>query len=261
MIETIAQHINELESMKTYPNVLNCIGNQALLKKRKISVVGTRHPYYYTKIQTYNLAQRLSQAGICIVSGGAIGVDAIAHEASGAENTILVSPTGLEIIYPSINRQLIRNIHEYGLAISMYENDFKATPWSFVARNELVVALGEVLIVTQADENSGSMRSVEFALKMGKKVYVLPHRLGESKGTNSLLNNNLAQAIYDIDEFVNDLVPLNTNEMSKDSFLEYCKLNPTYDEALEKYQHLVYEYELEKKIMIQNGRVVLFSHC
>lgn len=259
MIKLVDFTIPELEFMRHYPKELYCIGNEALLQKTKISIVGTRKPFYSTKLLTQHLATKLAQAGICVVSGGALGVDSIAHEAAGAKNTIMVSPSGLNIYYPAVNRILIRNIQEKGLALSMYAQDFKATPWSFVARNEMVVALGDALVVTQADCNSGSLHSVEFALKMGKKVYVFPHRLGESEGTNYLLRNNLAQAIYDIDEFVHQFAPLNNHELPKDEFLEYCKLNPTYDEALEKYQNLVYEYELERKIYINNGRVSLFT--
>jgi DNA processing protein len=56
--------------------------------------------------------------------------------------------------------------------------------WRTVVRNELVVALGDSLIVTEADLNSGSMRSVEYALKMGKEIFVIPQRLDESLGMN-----------------------------------------------------------------------------
>lgn len=260
MSHIISHRIKELESMKNYPTMIKYLGNLQLLKKRKVSIVGTRNPFYSTKVQTHNLAQKLSQAGMCIVSGGAIGIDAIAHEASGVENTIMVSPTGLEIIYPAVNRQLIRNIQEYGLALSTYVDDFRATSWSFVERNELVVALGEVLIVTQADENSGSMRSVEFALNMGKEVYVFPHRIGESMGTSNLLKNNLAKAIYDIDAFVNEFVPIQAAEQLSDELLSFCKTNPIYDEVVNKFGSKVFEYELEGKIMVEAGRVQVISH-
>lgn len=122
-----------------------------------------------------------------------------------------------------------------------------------VQRNELVVALGEVLIVTQADINSGSMRSVEFALQMGKEIYVLPHRIADSEGTNKLLNKGLAKCIFDVDSFVESF---GAKAVEKDEFLEFCKTTPSLDKALSKYNQKVYEYELEGKIAIQNGFVV-----
>jgi len=257
MIKPVSFYINALDAMQHYPKELYYRGNEILLHKRKVSIVGTRKPFYSTKVLTQQLANGLAKAGICIVSGGALGVDAIAHASAGTQNTIMVSPTGLDIIYPATNRVLIRNIQENGLVLSMFESDFKATPWSFVARNEMVVALSEILIVTQADQNSGSLRSVEFALKMGKKVFVLPHRIGESEGTNMLLKNKLAEAIYDIEEFIDSLVPKRKKEAIVDDFLEYCKQRPLYDEAILKYNSKVFEYELQGKIEVKHGRINL----
>ena len=135
-----------------------------------------------------------------IVSGAAMGVDAIAHQ-NAIPNTIAVVANGLDIKYPAINKNLITQIETNSLVLSTYPKSSVARTYTFVERNELVVALGDVLIVTQADINSGSLRSVEFALKMGKKIYTLPHRIGESEGTNRLLNQGLATAIYNVDIF------------------------------------------------------------
>lgn len=79
MFQTIDFHIPELESMKVYPSALYFLGNVSLLKRPKIAIVGTRRPSAYTKAYTQMLARKLSQNGLCIVSGGAQGVDAIAH--------------------------------------------------------------------------------------------------------------------------------------------------------------------------------------
>ena len=134
---------------------------------------------------------------------------------------------------------------------------FRATPWSFIVRNELVVALGDVLIVGEADIDSGTMRSVEFALKMGKEIFVLPNRLGESEGTNRLIKESKAEVIYNIDEFVSKFSSTITLELSnRDDFMEFCSTNPTYDEALARYPQRVFEAELSGEIQIVNGRVL-----
>lgn len=122
-------------------------------------------------------------------------------------------------------------------------------------RNELVVALGDVLVVGEADLNSGTMRSVEFALKMAKEIFVLPQRLGESEATNKLLKENKAKVIYDMDEFVSRFAACNNELHVEDEFLNYCSTNPTYDEALAKYPNRVFEAELTGEIEIVNGRV------
>ena len=104
--------IEELERMKKYPDELNYIGNLELLKRKKVSIVGSRHPNQYTKIMTQDLAKKLSLNGICIVSGGAMGVDAIAHKSAGVDNTIMVAGTGIDIRYPKIHSKPIQEIEE-----------------------------------------------------------------------------------------------------------------------------------------------------
>lgn len=253
MIEKIDFHIPSLEFMKVYPQTLYYLGDTSLLQRPKISIVGTRKPLAITKGLTAEIARKLSLAGICIVSGGAMGVDSIAHFGAGASNTIMVAGTGLDIRYPSINRHLIADIEKQGLVLSQFEAGNPSNKWNFPLRNELIVALGDVLVVTQADLNSGTMRSVEYALKMQKTIYVLPHRLGESEGTNKLLSKGLATPIYDIDAFVAQFGRLESGE--KDAFLVYCDTFPLYHEAVEKFGDKVYEYELLDKIKVDNGRI------
>ena len=253
-IQKIDFHISKLQTMKEYPSNLSYMGNTNLLNKPLISVVGTRRPNSYTKTQITNLVSKLSSVGVGIVSGAAMGVDSVAHRAASVENTIAVLPNGLDFKYPAVNKKLITDIQYGGLCLSQFENDFKATPWSFVVRNELVVALGDILIVGEADLKSGSMRSVEFALNQEKEIFVLPHRIGESEGTNKLLEDGLAKAIYDIDEFVAGFGKL--EEKSDDELLEFCKNGDiTYDMAVSKFADKVFEYELLGKITIVDGKI------
>ncbi len=254
MIRKIEEHISELDLMKKYPKELFYIGNLDLLKREKISIVGTRRPNQYTKNITYLLANRLAKRGIIVVSGGAMGVDAIAHKGAGADRTIIVAPNGLDIKTPQINKNLIEEVEEKGLIISQYREGVKATKYSFVVRNEIVVALGEILIITEAQLKSGSLRSAEFAKEMGKEIYVLSHRVDESEGTNYLLKNNLAKPIYDIDDFVKLFGSDEVEE--RDPFLEYCKSFPTLNEAISKFGNdTIFEYELEGKIVIEGNNI------
>ena len=258
MITKYTKHISELEDMKKYPKELYTLGDVSLLQRSKVSIVGTRRPSLYTQHQTKKLATTLAKRGVCLVSGAAMGVDALVHQGAGFPNTIAVVANSLDIRYPSVNRHIIEGIEKEGLVLSQFPQTSKAAPWSFVVRNELVVALGDVLIVTQADENSGSMRSVEFALKMGKEIYVLPQQLDESNGTNKLLEEDLAKAIYDIDSFSNKygVIPQN-EETPKDDFFYFCQTSPTFDDAVSKFNDRVYEAELEGLIYIENGLVRL----
>ena len=204
-------------------------GDLSLLDKPKIAIVGSRRPTQYTKEITSKLSSILSKKYV-IVSGGAMGVDAIAHK--NAKSTIMVSPAGIDIIYPKINKTLIENIINNHLLITEYEEGYQPRPYSFVQRNRIVVGISEFIIITQADIESGSMRSFEIAKKLNKKVYVIPHRIGDSQGTNHLASIKEAEVIWDIEEFAKSL---GINEDKK--ILDY-------NEAIRIYKDKLFEMEL-----------------
>jgi len=257
-MKILKQIPNELKELKTPVKKLYYKGDISLLKNPKVAIVGSRRPISYTKNITFELSKKLSNAGICIVSGAAMGVDALAHQGAKSHNTIAVMGNGLHHRYPKVNKNLIEKIEQNGLTLSIFEPDFIATPWSFVVRNEIIVALSRAVIISQADLNSGSMRSAEFALKHNKPIYVFPHRLNESQGTNKLLEEGLATAIYDIDDFVKTFDEImEKKEIKSDEFYEFCKNFPRYEDALKLFGDRVFEEELEGNIIVQNGIVRL----
>ncbi len=255
MHTTIDFLLPELSIMKRYPEKLYYKGNLGVLSRPKISIVGTRRPNPYTRAITYELSKKLSLSGMVVVSGAAAGVDQIAHEGAGAENTIAVLPSGIDVRYPASNHKLIENIEMKGLTLSQFEPDFLAREWSFVVRNEIVVALGDVLIVSEADIGSGSMRSVEFALAMQKPIYVLPHRLRESNATRQLLAEGKAIAIDDIDLFIALMSQKGRNAINDTPFIAFCRNHPTYEEAMGAFPAEIFEAELSGVIEVKNGRI------
>jgi len=130
-IETLTESFNAFKGIKNVPSPLYFIGNTELLKRPKIAIVGSRKPINYTKNYTYLFAQKLSQAGICIVSGGAMGVDALAHNGAGVDNTIMVSGTGLDVRYPTLNQNLIQEIEVKGLVLSQFKAGEPSLKWNF----------------------------------------------------------------------------------------------------------------------------------
>jgi len=244
---------SEFDLLQIPPEKIYYRGNPSLLSCRKVSIVGARKAYPYSRNVTQNLALELSKRGVCIVSGGAMGIDAIAHEGA-FPNTIAILANGLDIIYPKVNKKLLQKMAESSLILSEYEDTVEARSYSFVHRNRLVVALGEVLVVAQADLNSGSMRSVEFALEMGKKIFVLPQRLGESEATMKLLHENKAELITDIKSFADSFGTIDTLD---DPFLVLCSQNPSYEEVLAFDSAKLFEYELLGRIKIHNGKIYL----
>ena len=215
-------------------------GDLSLLDKPKIAIVGSRRPTQYTKEITSKLSSILSKKYV-IVSGGAMGVDAIAHK--NAKSTIMVSPAGIDIIYPKINKTLIENIINNHLLITEYKEGYQPRPYSFVQRNRIVVGISEFIIITQADIDSGSIRSFEIAKKLNKKVYVIPHRIGDSKGTNHIASIKEAEVIWDIKEFAKSL---GINEDKK--ILDY-------NEAIRIYKDKLFEMELLGEIEIKDAKV------
>jgi DNA processing protein len=101
------------------------------------------------------------------------------------------------------------------------------------------------------------MRSVEFALKMGKEIWVLAHRLDESLGTNQLLLDGRAKVIHDVEVFASRFGQASSSNVLKDDFFYFCQRSPTFDETVKKFGDKVYEAELEGVVTIHNGIVTL----
>ena len=249
------KYFNCFEAMKKEPKEVFYRGNLELLQRPKVSIVGTRNPSQYTKQMTADLAHRLASVGVVVVSGGAMGVDGQAHFGAGEANTIAVMPCGLNLRYPMVHKEMFEKIERSGLMLSVYPDGTKAANWSFVVRNEMVVALGDVLVVSEALRESGSMRSVAFAQKMGKQIYTFSHRSGESDGSMDLVKKGEAETIYDIDDFV--AMYGVRKAVEADPFLEYCQNRPTYEEALKLHGDKLFSYELEGKILVKDGFVSL----
>ena len=217
-------------------------GDINLLYTPKVAIVGTRKPSKYTKEMTALLSAKLSKK-YTIVSGGAYGVDAISHK--NAKKTIMVSPAGIDTIYPKINKNLIENIIDNHLMISEYEGNYMPKAYNFIHRNRIVVNISDFVIITEADEESVCMRSFEWAKKYNKKVFVLPHRINESKGSNYLAKTNQAEVIWNIEEFV---LNLGIEEKEDNKIMDF-------NEALLEYGDKLYEMELEGNVKIENNRV------
>lgn len=249
-LETIPE---VFKNLKKPPKNIYYTGNAKLLNAPlKIAIVGTRHPSTYTKNFTLTLAKKISQHKGVIVSGGALGVDIIAQNMA-LPDTIMVSPSSLDIIYPPANASIIKKIAKEGLILSEYEAGYMPRDYSFIERNRLVIALSDKVIIPEGNLASGTMQSAKIAQTLNKPIFVLPQRLNESSGTNYLLQNSLAQAIYDIDIFMKMLFGDEVQDEEDDEILLFCKTFPTFEEAYLRYEEKILEYELEGKIKRENG--------
>ena len=231
-------------------------GNKALLDNLKVAIVGTRRPSLYTKNMTFALASALKDAGAVVVSGAAMGVDAQAHKGAFPQ-TIAVMANSLDIQTPAVNKGLIQAMSKDSLCLSEYPQSTHPTNYSFVQRNRIVVGLSDVVVLAEADIKSGTMHSAKFALEQNKPIFVLSHHIGESLGTQQLLEEGKAQAIYSIESFIKQLNLRATEDVEEDELLAFCANQPSYDDVVARFADKLFEYELLGKIKVMNGRVLV----
>lgn len=168
-----------------------------LLQRPCLAIVGSRGVSPYGRQITSRLAAKLAEQGIVIVSGLALGVDAIAHQAAldAGGLTIAVLPSSVQTPYPATNRQLAGKIVEQGGAlVSEYPEGSLNFKQNFVARNRLVAGLADAVLITEAAADSGSLHTAKFALDQGKAVLAVPGNITSpgSAGTNGLIKAGAA---------------------------------------------------------------------
>ncbi|MDB5164017.1 MAG: hypothetical protein JWS12_635 [Candidatus Saccharibacteria bacterium] len=164
----------------------------ALLEKRRLAVVGSRKASAYGKQVTTELVREVAVKGVVIISGLAFGLDSIAHRAAleAGGFTIAVLPAGLDTIYPTGHTALARQIIKQGGAlVSEYPEHTTARKHHFIARNRIISALSEAVLIPEAASKSGSLHTAQFALEQGREVLAVPGNITSplSVGTNNLI--------------------------------------------------------------------------
>jgi DNA processing protein len=173
-----------------------------------VALVGSRKATA-TGIETARaLGLALSERGVCVVSGLALGVDAAAHEGAveAGGPTVGVLGCGIDVVYPRRNRGLFQSVRRHGALISEYYLGEAPLAWRFPARNRIIAGLAGTVVVVEAPEHSGALITARHALDAGHDVWAVPGPPGvrECRGSNGLLADG-AGVLWDISEFV-DLV-------------------------------------------------------
>lgn len=202
--------LRRLSTIADPPKCLYYIGKLPENPPLTVAIVGTRRPTAYGRTVTEQVASALAQRGVLIVSGLALGVDAIAHQtaiASGGR-TLAVVASGIDDPGPHTNRSIAERIVAQGDAI-IGEREPGYTirgAWEFVIRNRIVSGLSDAVIVTEANLKSGTMTTVSQALDQGRAVYAVPGPITSplSAGCNRLIAQG-ATPITDIDSLLSDL--------------------------------------------------------
>lgn len=182
-----------LREIKNPPFVLYGKGyKDPLNDENTIGVVGARRTTEYGREVTKILTEELVVGGLTIVSGLALGVDAISHMTALENNgkTIAVLGCGVDCCSPRENQSIYDKILESkNCIISEFPLGMKPTQWSFPARNRIIAGLSQAVLVTEGAEDSGSLITAEFALKFGRKVFAVPGPITSqmSKGPYKLI--------------------------------------------------------------------------
>ncbi len=189
------------------PPVLFSIGRLEALAPPRVGLVGTRRTTGYGRDVARELGRDLAQAGVAVVSGLAAGIDGASHEgalaALGAPPVAVVG-SGLDVAYPRHHKGLWRQVAEAGLLLSEAPLGARPEPWRFPARNRIIAALSQVLVVVESHAAGGSFHTVRAAAERGVPVMAVPGpvRSPASAGTNRLLSEGCAPACEGADVLV-----------------------------------------------------------
>lgn len=166
----------KLRNIYDPPVVLYVKGNEKILQIPSIAIIGSRNCSTYGKQTAMQFAYNLSKHNINIISGLARGIDTYAHLGAikAQKPTIAVVGCGIDIIYPEENKNIFEKITENGAVISEYAIGTKPEKTNFPARNRIISAISDGVLVVEAGKTSGSNITVDFALEHGKNVYSIP---------------------------------------------------------------------------------------
>lgn len=191
------------------PPLLYAKGRIELLSRPSVAIVGSRNATVQGMQNAERFARSLSDAGLTVVSGLALGIDAAAHQGAcsalpGAGSTVAVTGTGLDLVYPARHRTLAHRIAEQGCLLSEYPLGTPAIAANFPRRNRLISGLSLGTLVVEAALQSGSLITARSALEQGREVFAIPGSIHSplAKGCHQLIRQGakLVESEQDIIE-------------------------------------------------------------
>lgn len=198
-----------LRTIHSPPLCLYVAGDAACLSLPGVALVGTRGPTVYGRENAKNFAYRLAQAGYCVVSGLARGVDTEAAKGAllAQGRTVAVIGSALDRLYPAENRELARQIVASGGAVvSEYPFGREANRQTFPMRNRIVSGLSRGVLCIEAGVASGTLITADHALEQGRPVMAIPGRISDpaAQGCHKLIKNG-ARLVESAEDVVDEL--------------------------------------------------------
>lgn len=164
-----------------------------------ISIVGSRNSTSYGDWVTSEIVSDCATRGLAVVSGGAYGIDAIAHRSALAndQETIAFLAGGIDRLYPSGNSALFEKVIDRGVVFAEQAPGASPTKWRFLQRNRLIAAMSPATIVIEAGQRSGALNTVSHAIELGRSVGAVPGPITSqsSAGCNRLVSEGLVSSI------------------------------------------------------------------
>ena len=199
-----ADYPQSLLSSDDPPILLYAKGDTALLNRPMLAVVGSRNATVQGERDAEAFARALGEAGLTIVSGLALGIDAAAHRGAlpTPAGTVAVIGTGADRLYPAKNEALARRIAEQGVVLSEFALGTPALASNFPRRNRIIAGLGLGCLVVEAAPKSGSLITARLAAESGREVFAIPGSIHSplSRGCHQLIRQGakLVEAAQDI---------------------------------------------------------------
>ena len=201
--EYYPQNLLDVENL---PVVLFVRGDYKCLNEGvAFGVIGSRTPCVYGENAAKNIVSALSVRGALIVSGGAVGIDSIAHKSAmtSGGKTVLVMGCGHGYNYLPENAELRKKVTMQGAVISEYPPFAAVTQGSFPQRNRIISGMSKAVVIIEAAEYSGTFSTANYAMKQGRELFVLPGDIesGNFAGSNRLVTKG-AKAIFSGDDIL-----------------------------------------------------------
>jgi DNA processing protein len=221
-----------------------------------ISIVGSRKTTPYGRWFTEKVSQELARHGVTIVSGMARGIDSLAHwgAISGGGRTIAVLGCGVDVIYPSENRNLFAKIIDRGAILSEFPMGSPPEGGHFPRRNRIISGLSLGVVVVQASEKSGSLITAGYALEQGREVFAVPGNVGteSSRGTHRLIKEG-AKLVESSEDILEEILPQWRGERETTPKVEIPRPDLTEEEKV--LYELLSETPLHIDVMIRESRM------
>ena len=203
------EYPKNLKNIFAPPIILYYKGDLKEQDFNSVAIVGTRMPTRYGKNISENFAGQLAKQGITVVSGMARGIDSSAHFGAlkNGGRTIAIIGSGLDVIYPSENKNLFNQITENGAVISEYKLGTKPDAQNFPKRNRIISGISLGTLVVETKLSGGALQTAQFALDQNKEVFAIPGNLGsiQSEGTNNLIKKSNAKLVQDVEDILVEL--------------------------------------------------------